>query len=446
MKKNTKIAAVEFNGRGGEVFISSAGRIVHSHFAREDAARVIKDFAKKNGGARGLALVLPRRIFIMKFLTLPTQNEVELRKMVALQLPVHLPYKPEDIIWDLRIVEKTADGSTKSVLTAASIKVVEQYLKDVAAAGFFPDLVTISSWGIWSLLKERHELDRPGCVAFVHAKENGTEICFCGREGVIFSRQIDAEQVTDASPVLEHFQKTLALYKEEGMGPLPSKVIVFSRSLDAEDLAQKLSIAGLTGKAYEPLKDAVPSAGAGILLGDWKAVPNFLPDRLKDLLDVRAKRRRWLVMGLTGFLAFGSLVSAILSPLIAAEMNLKRVRSERASLRPALKDMKSTLEQRETILRSIYGQVAAVEMIEELYRLTPPDISYSSLRVNAEGEVTLQGQTFNGTSVNELQSRLVTSVIFRNVILQQAVKRTTVMGDVMHFTIKAMAGGEGGQP
>ena len=77
------------------------------------------------------------------------------------------------------------------------------------------------------------------------------------------------------------------------------------------------------------------------------------------------------------------------------------------------------------------------DVIHELYKLTPKEISFSSLQLDEKGVLTIQGYAEASASVNSFQEKLVKSPLFTDVSLQYATKRKIFNMDVTDFKIMA---------
>ena len=89
----------------------------------------------------------------------------------------------------------------------------------------------------------------------------------------------------------------------------------------------------------------------------------------------------------------------------------------------------------ETFYQELKRRIIIVDLIHELNKLTPNDISFRSLLLDDNGSFTIQGYAQTSTGVNDFQSRLVRSAIFNEVNLQFATKRKIFNMEVTDFKI-----------
>lgn len=415
-----------------------------------------------------LWLVLPRRLFILKTLSFPSQAEPEIKKMISLQLSAHVPYKEEDMVWDYVILEKTPAGHSRVLIMAVGIDVIRRYLKLLSLNNIHPAVVTFSSWGLpgWLNVIEGQNNGTGGAVyLLVHLEKFSTEICWCDRQKFYFSRHIDlgAQDVEGghAADLTEQIRITMTAYRQEKMGPEPASGIILSMDERARSLQGHLQKnLQLPFTVKEPLKeiprrnvaksvnpetslDGTGIAGLGLLARRWKGddkhrIGNFLPSTLQDSFGFKAQFQGRLKSVLLLALALASVIAAMSVPLYQKSRYLAKIQDENRKMSPALQQVETRIRQWGALKNELSHRIAVVDIIDELYRLTPDGISYLSLHLQDTGTLTLQGRTFQGAAVNQLQSNLVNSPLLKNVTLQHATKRPSGMGEVTQFSISAV--------
>lgn len=407
-----------------------------------------------------LCVSLPRRAFVMKNMILPTQNENELKKMISLQLPAVVAYKEDEIVWDYLWLEKTATGFTRILLLIISVETLKKYLEIFAGQKIYPALVTISTWGLVGWLKafahSRH-LASASCQMLIRLETLFSEICFCDQERFYYSRQIefgheDLERGS-AAHLLKQILLTHDSYRQERMGPLPESCLILSRDPIAKRLEEILRPElNLPIMIHDPLKEfpssfraksfvveSLPASsyavGLGLLTKEYKSLTNFLPTALKNSLDSRRRRLIQMKTALLSILALAMWVWVFSMPVLNKDKYLRQLQAQTERMSPAVEEAKSRLNQWGKWRRELSRRVPFADILDELTRLTPDGIFFNSLRLQPNGELTLQGQSGEGVNVNQLQNNLLNSPWFKNVTLQYATKRMTITGEVTQFLI-----------
>ena len=80
-------------------------------------------------------------------------------------------------------------------------------------------------------------------------------------------------------------------------------------------------------------------------------------------------------------------------------------------------------------------RVVVADLIQELYRLAPPGVSFQSLYLNERGQFVIHGYAGTSASVHNFQQNLVKSVLFKAVNLEFATKRKIFNTEVTDFQI-----------
>jgi len=76
-----------------------------------------------------------------------------------------------------------------------------------------------------------------------------------------------------------------------------------------------------------------------------------------------------------------------------------------------------------------------VDIIHRLYRLTPENVSYRSLSIDENDNLTIQGISEKRVDVNEFQKNLIGSPLFKDVNLKYATQRRVFEGEITDFKI-----------
>ncbi|MBU1996275.1 MAG: PilN domain-containing protein [Candidatus Omnitrophica bacterium] len=104
-------------------------------------------------------------------------------------------------------------------------------------------------------------------------------------------------------------------------------------------------------------------------------------------------------------------------------------------------DVKVAIEKKvivEVLDKEFKSRVFVPYLIDELYALTPDEISYRSLFLTGGNIFTVQGYSETGSSVNDLREKLVKSRMFKEVNLQFATKRKFHKVEITDFKIVAV--------
>lgn len=404
--------------------------------------------------------VVPRRFVIQRHISLPSHQEEEIKKMVALQIIKQVPYPKDDIIVDHITLHKDPSGYAKVLVVAVHNEVVGRYLKIFRDAGLHLHILTLSSEGLLNLYgyQEHKGKQKIGASAVViNVDCLHTEICFFDAGKLLFSRSINYG-AKDLNPqqihaFVEQIHLTINAYQKENISDTISKITLFS-ALKEGDLLK----AGLATEDKIPVdmvnpltevfcrKDVLPAAleregvsvavGLGLALAEKRKMINLLPLEVSDSLKIKQKRREWAKI-----VSLSTLVSMLIIGIFVLSVHRKsQVVEHLAGLVRETEQKVSEIRERskrwDILKEKLAAKVTVMKIISELYNVTPMSISYRSVQLDEKRALTLQGMSENSTDINNLQQSLVQSPLFDNVTLQYATKRKMFRGsEVTDFKI-----------
>ncbi|MDP8266520.1 MAG: pilus assembly protein PilM [Candidatus Aceula meridiana] len=404
--------------------------------------------------------VVPRRQVMVRYFSFPSHSEEEIKKMISLQVVQQVPYAREDIVFDYTILDKDSSGYAKVLAAIAHKEVISRYFKVFAKAGLTINSIVLSSIAVvnWLSSYEKKEKTSHG-VSILNIDTSTSEICFCKKGRLLFSRHIGFGVKDLGADQEDAFVRevgmTLESYQKEKIGPLPQKIILLAPPEAIVGFSQKIqSELQLNAEFIDPYQYFIEAKEIAIPIiskGDYYSlvVPsglavkggqknfNLLPKVVSDQRKAKAKKSAWIK-----FLLLASLIilfgSGILLTKVQQEKNrFDNIKEKLAELKPRIEEIKRKKEHIEAIEKYLNVKPLSVDIIYELYNLTPKDASFRLIYVDPQDNVTLQGIAEKLSSVNGFQSRLVNSSLFTNVNLQYATQRKIFQGEITDFKITA---------
>src|SRR5690242_16154625 len=111
------------NQRGVSITQAGVGKI--EQFTDENVVDVLAQLTSVRGFEPGEVVgLIPRKFAILKHISLPSQSDAEIKRMLNLQIGNHVPYSREDIVFDFQVVRRETNGYTKILLMIAHKDVV----------------------------------------------------------------------------------------------------------------------------------------------------------------------------------------------------------------------------------------------------------------------------------------------------------------------------------
>jgi len=381
-----------------------------------------------NGRLHKTTVMIPRHKVMMKYMRFPSYDAAEIKDMIRLQITGLVPYTPEEVVFDFYEIKRDAAGHTHGLVVIAVREIIGPMIDRVRSVKSGPVSLTVSSFGL--LARINHELSRQavddqGPVLAVHVAPQAAEICVCLNRKLYFSRSVLISDQEDVGTLSREIGSTLKICRQE-TGLSPDRAILFSAPEGLKTILQEGY--GLSAKEWfdEDLDSLVPGQDAVNLVP-----PEVMADR------DRYRRRKALVqcfgmlvvmLGI-GFGALGAHFAARRGYLSSIERQIKVTEQgmERERLR---------LEAIRDVQNKIRNRVLLADMVKEIYRLFPEDMTLDMLRLDADGNLVLEGTAATQKDVNTFQKHCVASGLFKDVTLLYATKRRKFNVESTEFKIK----------
>ena len=195
---------------------------VESVRAGDDLACALRCLVQRMGARpTSVAVVMPRDQLLTRLIRLPTGDLQEAAQMLALAGHTQLPYPPDKTVMDGWWLGSQADSTTVQ-LVAARRETVERQLALLRQAGFAPDVLTTSAWGLASWVGHvGRSVELPDPAFLVHVDVEQTDLVFISRGQPFFSRVLSAgasdwQQTFEAlTRLLQEIQRSFANIRQE---------------------------------------------------------------------------------------------------------------------------------------------------------------------------------------------------------------------------------------
>ncbi len=357
---------------------------------------------KKADSARALRLVLPRRSILAKDLVLPASDPAELAGMVAFEIASLFPVPPQDLTWTSFPLEVTSEGYTRLRVLAVETDLLEEALSDLALSERIDVAAEPSTVSLANLLFASRGGWPEDTVALVALWDDNIDFAVVGPDGLCFDRGVAASSESPSkSEVAGQVAASLAMCAESGF-PDVSQIVVAATSL-SEDLKRSLEEeTGLPVETFSP-PSFIPSvesqdgasfiaAGAalsGLLSGGIHAP--LVPARVVDRAESASRSRAVILTALLAlfviFLAWGAL--ALRADRLSSLVDRLNARADEIS--PEASKITAKEQRLSAIKRQLSGRGAVLDILLALYRITPADISLTSVELSEKGLLTIKG-------------------------------------------------------
>ncbi len=404
-------------------------------------------------------VVIARREVIFKLLDLPSSDAGELRRMVDMQIASQVPFTKDEMEYSLDVLQTFEDGRSRVLVAVIEKKKAAWYFTEAQARGLRVGRMIISSSALVSAcLRPRPEIqDDRSCHAFVCVDEGHSELCFILGRKMFFSKHfavgLGGVMETDDPVLAREVVRAIQTFARDYPGIDPENVMVAAPLRCRERFIAQLR--ALSDRGIEPAADfPLPvfdgvdpqtwnahfeSASAFAMLGaagpQEASTINLLP-AVKVKQEIFKKERAFRNRFLISLLFAGvSLMALLNSHPVRQQFYLAKLNERYEQIRPMLKGAQEAADLMNMIKERSRQRVHVVPLLNELFKLTPEDIVYRSVQMDAGGVLTLQGEARSGASVSLLQKNLVASQVFQDEMLRYATKRKRLNDEVTEFQI-----------
>lgn len=407
--------------------------------ASERTAEVLRGKLVELGvRSRQVHVGLPRRWAIVKPLELPPVREGDLARLVGFELERHLPFPPDEAVYDFEVLERRPGRPVRVLLVALERRTLERVQRLLKEAGLTPRLVDLGVHSLATLGGANGE------VVHVHLLPHEGELAVVRRGRLLLSRAFplpDGEERGRGRTLADEVQRSL------GILPAAEREEVAQLTLTGDEHP---SDAGTIDLAVTPSSPLPPGLERQLArFGDGHLLPalgmalrrprrgplrtNLLPEPL------RPKPFPALPLLTVGLLCL-SLALALAGPAVTTlrdERYLARLDRAIDTLSPEVKKVEQVvaeIEQRRREVETLKGfraqAVRPLPVLKELTELLPGEVWLTNLTLDRKG-VELAGFA---TAANQLIPLLEGSPTLERVEFTSPV---TTRKDKEQFRLKA---------
>lgn len=407
-----------------------------------------------------IVLILPRKQIMVRYLSLPSHHHEEITKMISLQIIGQIPYSKEDIIFDHVVLSKNSSGYSTVLVVVVHRDVVHRYLKIFSQARLHIDKIQISSDAIARWFYFHHQTVQPEkTIALLNIDTCSSEICLCREKKSFFSRYIrfGAQDVgaDHEDDFVREIINTLEASQRNEIVSWPDKLLILFSSESAKNLAEKirrnlqLEVQVVNPYALSTIAKKIPEPN--IAQGDYYSLMALLggcsrtedptlclfPPDLEQKKIRRQRKLAWIKVVMFLALNLIMITGLLFGRVHRQKKYYENLKAQRQELKPRVDNILQKQGYLEAIEQHLDLRPLMVDVIYELYQVTPDDVSFRLIHITSAGVVTLQGIAQSLSNVNSFQGQLVHSKTFQDVNLQYATQRRVFQGEITDFRIIA---------
>ena len=477
----SSIKAIEAKEVKNKIIIMSLFYKSIPYLLRENSVKK-EEFVKETleelasfSSSKDIISIIPSAKVILKFLTLPTTGEKEIRKMLEFEIKDLLPLPTEMMEIDWQVI-KQKEGKSTVILTAIKKEEIEHHLNFLGKLKIVPSKIEVSSIALYNSLDLDKE--RKHNIIQVSIGEKNTEINILREGELILSRCLEwgskdltysiaeslnlsfdnAEKIKKENGIVlsrkeknstsktvsynacrwvdylvEEIKRSLTYLKVKENSPLDIDKLILSGGganlINISDYLKeklKMRISFLKPPQYieiapnQNLYNKYPLEFAPLMGGVLEKKEscfikiNLLPQRLKSSFRME-KTRTKLILLLC--IMLGIVISLLMSTSIILNKKRNKIKAQKQKIEALSLKVKNVQQLKEKI-RNIQSYISleksCMEVLREISLIATSDITINKFLFEKDRMVILEGEASSHSSVVNFSKNLSESTLFEN--------------------------------
>lgn len=407
------------------------------------AEEILRIFRHLNLNRQGVVLCLPRHLVTVRTIELPSTDPEEIKGMVNLQIGKQTPYSKEEIIFDHKIVGFREEGYARVLFVVARRNLISGRVETLQKAGIGIKKIAVSSEGFFHWFRmacATEAVPEDAAIIGIDIDSNYTDINFFYRGGLVFTRNILigvnnflAERTKWEDKFLSEIVTVRNLYLNEDRGRRFAKVLLCGGAQSIEGLDRLVQIkleapvevinpmqnirtrGNINIAQYEHFKKFSICSVIGISMRSDELKLDLMPEELNIQRMMDRKRRQITTTGVlvAAIVMMGSLV-------LGVHIYYKNIYLTQLKQRIGLIEKEANAVEKmrlciDLVARRLSAKRRTLNVLHEVYGLTPKEIYFTNMNIEENKQVILQGRAFAMSNVFEFVTTLEKSSFFENV-------------------------------
>lgn len=378
----------------------------------EDDASISADI-KKMFSALGLTgrtvrLNIPRHLVTVRFLSLPSTDDVEIAKIIKLEALKHIPHTGEDVVSGYRIVEKGADGYSSILLVIALSRIIERASAILKDASLETEKICLGSESLylWYMVARENKEEEDN-VLLANIDSDHLSLDIIEGDKLVFTRGVMYEkgQKITAEKIIEQIRVSTATYVKESEKRIGKVVVTGASSKIVEcrdpltrelkvpveiiDQIQNINISDELPPDTFVDSSFVELMGFALRFEDARI--NLVPEKAEaDIRLVQSRNSIITALALSGVIV-GLLLGIAFKKIYDRSSYMSIIRSEMKRIEPKVAKAKKMLSDIEIVKAEAVKGPLAIEVLSEIYDLVPAEISLNMLDYESGKGLTIRG-------------------------------------------------------
>lgn len=432
---------------------------------RPEIVTALREFlraSRKRGDIR-VVLSIPSPLVITKNIEIPSQDPQEIKEIINLQAGRLTPYAREEVIIDYINIGVFRQSYTKLLLLIVNKDVVNKQLSLFAEAGVRIDHVLLPAEALGVLVYHHLKMEVQDTVySIIHTDDTSTDFGVYIKGRLVFLRSIPVgaqhllnEKDKHLARFIDELKKSLDAYQAEDIEASPS-LVVFTGAIDGlRDMevmmldAFRIPVRLLGAPDFMPRSDTLPKEnlaprGISVLgaaapaLGMSSSVVNLIPDEVKLRLSLEERGRDIIKTGVLAMTIILFVCASFLVNIYLKAEYLKKLNEKFRTLNAEASEIESDFSKVRIIHRCLQNRGAGLNVLAELYVLTPLEIALSNIRLRETGDLSVKGEATSMSAVFTYLGNLEKSDTFKGVKTKYTSKKKVGDQEIVDFEISGV--------
>lgn len=408
-----------------------------------------------------VAVVIPSSMVITKNIEIPSTEESEIESIVSLQAGRHTPFSREEIQIGYINLGVFKSNYTKVLLVIGNRSLLKKQLEVLEKSGLMVKNVLFAPEGMASFYTDALGLSgNTAPTGIIDIGQQATEFIIAFNGKTVTTRNIpvgrshlSSEGDAAKDKLVEELGKTLESYQTEDIEAVPGNYVLVNDDSSLADfllaIKEKLNWNIETSSYIDQVKSS--SGILKLLVGEYQEQSffdviaagatinpkgiNLIPDDLQIQKSVEEQGREVFKLAKRSLILL-VLVAVILGSKIYFKntylMNLENQYKDNQKEALFLQDISSRMRVVQNYLK---GRMISLDAVNELYEKIPREVYLTSIVLDDENNVNIQGISEMASIVFNLGTTLKESDLFKSVDIKSTTSKKIQGKDVSAFEI-----------
>ncbi|MEI8349095.1 MAG: pilus assembly protein PilM [Candidatus Omnitrophota bacterium] len=409
-----------------------------------------------------VTLIIPRHFVTIKNLELPSTDTREIKEIIDLQISKQTPYSRDEIVFGFKVLQGNTEGYSNVLLAIVKKNIIEERLKLLRELQLEAGCIRISSEMAYQyfLLFSRAKHLKESTALIIDIDEESSEVFVLSAGEPVFSRNIFiGREFILKNPddwerkFSEEIKRLFELYHHEGHRAAVERVLITGATDGLADVltfvrlslnlpVEKIDILDIPicmpeeASSIKVMSRSVSlSSVIGALCSQEKAHINLLPREIEIERQVKYKAKYLTITGI-----FSVAVLILLSALLLEKFYTKKhyyelLHAKFIKSETEAGDIESIKVKANTIRKYLDKKNSVVNILQELFKITPDQIYFRDIHYVKNKEVILTGSSEAMSDVFKFVTILEALECFENIKTNYATKKQKNGKDVVDFEL-----------